>query len=170
MPSEYRVITSEERLEAIAEDIVSHFMGRGHRGKAMVISIDKATAVKMYDKVKQHWKCYRERLESELRDAPDRDRETLEADIQFMKQTDMAVVVSPAPNEIADLEARGVDITPHRQRMNAQDLDAKFKRLRRPIPHRFRLRHVDDRIRCASLFDDLSGQATAGPYLNANNR
>ena len=57
---EYRVITSEERLEAIAEDIVSHFMGRGHRGKAMVISIDKATAVKMYDKVKQHWKCYRE--------------------------------------------------------------------------------------------------------------
>ena len=42
---------------AIAEDIVSHFMGRGYRGKAMVISIDKATAVKMYDKVQEHWKA-----------------------------------------------------------------------------------------------------------------
>ena len=59
---QYQVITREKRLKAIAEDIVSHFMGRGHRGKAMVISIDKATAVKMYDKVKQHWKCYREEV------------------------------------------------------------------------------------------------------------
>ena len=124
---QYNVITREERLEAIAEDIVSHFMGRGYRGKAMVISIDKATAVKMYDKVKEHWKCYRKRLESELSNAPDRERKTLEADIHFMKQTDMAVVVSQSQNEIDDLRARGADIAPHRQRMNTQDLDAKFK-------------------------------------------
>ena len=39
----------------------------------------------------------------------------------------MAVVVSQSQNEIADLRARGVDITPHRQLMNTQDLDAKFK-------------------------------------------
>ena len=61
---QYNVITREERLEAIAEDIVSHFMGRGYRGKAMVTSIDKATAVKMYDKVQEHWKCYREKLQA----------------------------------------------------------------------------------------------------------
>ena len=36
----------------------AHFMGRGHMGKAMVICIDKATAVRMYDKVKIHWKAY----------------------------------------------------------------------------------------------------------------
>ena len=36
----------------IADDIVAHFMGRGFHGKAMVISIDKATAVRMYDKVR----------------------------------------------------------------------------------------------------------------------
>ena len=57
LPIQYRVVTREERLEAIAKDIVSHFMGRGYRGKAMVISIDKATAVKMYDKVQKHWKA-----------------------------------------------------------------------------------------------------------------
>ena len=39
----------------------------------------------------------------------------------------MAVVVSQSQNEIDDLRARGADIAPHRQRMNTQDLDAKFK-------------------------------------------
>ena len=57
LPIQYRVIMREERLEAIATDIVSHFMKRGYRGKAMVISIDKATAVKMYDKVQKHWEA-----------------------------------------------------------------------------------------------------------------
>ena len=64
---QYHVITREERLEAIAEDIVSHFMERGYRGKAMVIAIDKATAVKMYDKVKQHWRNYREGLQDKVK-------------------------------------------------------------------------------------------------------
>lgn len=38
---EYHLITREERLDKIAEDIVSHFMNRGDMGKAMVVSIDK---------------------------------------------------------------------------------------------------------------------------------
>ena len=39
---EYHLITREDRLDAVAEDIVKHFINRGHRGKAMVICIDKA--------------------------------------------------------------------------------------------------------------------------------
>jgi type I restriction enzyme, R subunit len=35
---EYHLITRDDRLEKIAEDIVLHFMGRGFQGKAMVIS------------------------------------------------------------------------------------------------------------------------------------
>ena len=62
---EYHLITRDERLETVAEDIVSHFMERGYRGKAMVISIDKATAVKTYDRVQKHWKNYIARLRSE---------------------------------------------------------------------------------------------------------
>ena len=125
---QYHVITREERLEAITKDIVSHFMGRGYRGKAMVISIDKATAIKMYDKVQEHWKNYREGLQATLRDTTaDEERGALQETIQYMEQTDMAVVVSQSQNEIDDLRARGVDITPHRQRMNTEDLDTKFK-------------------------------------------
>lgn len=44
----YPIITREDRLERIGEDLVAYFMGRGHRGKAIFVAIDKATAVKMY--------------------------------------------------------------------------------------------------------------------------
>ena len=52
---EYHLITRDDRLEAVAKDLVTHFTGRGFQGKAMVVCIDKATAVRMYDKVKKHW-------------------------------------------------------------------------------------------------------------------
>ena len=125
---QYHLITRDERLEDVAKDIVSHFMGRGYRGKAMVISIDKATAVKTYDKVQKHWEDYRGGLKAELRyTAADKEREVLQARIQYMEETDMAVVVSQTQNEIDDLKTKGVDILPHRRRMNDEDLDTKFK-------------------------------------------
>src|SRR5260221_1197151 len=52
---EYHLITRDDRLERVAEDIVAHFMARGQQGKAMVVAIDKATAVHMYDKVQVYW-------------------------------------------------------------------------------------------------------------------
>ena len=65
---EYHLITRDDRLEKVAEDIVAHFMGRGYQGKAMVVSIDKATAVRMYDKVQKYWTAYLADLQAELRD------------------------------------------------------------------------------------------------------
>ena len=125
---EYHLITREDRLDAIAKDIVSHFMGRGYRGKAMVISIDKATTVKMYDKVQAHWKEYLEGLRAELEEAASPDtRDPLAAKIQYMEETDMGVVVSQSQNEIDDLRQKGADIVPHRRRMVSEDLDTKFK-------------------------------------------
>ena len=124
---EYHLITREDRLETIAEDIVAHFIGRGYQGKAMVISIDKATAVKMYDKVKKYWNLYIERLKSKLTTQSGNERVFSEQRIRYMEETDMAVVVSPGQNEIDDLSQKGVDIIPHRARMNAEDLDTKFK-------------------------------------------
>ena len=125
---EYQLITREDRLEEIAQDIVEHFMNRDFLGKAMVVSIDKATAVKMYDKVNKCWKRYIEKLQEELLNtADDKVREDIIDKINFMKQTDMAVVVSQSQNEVEDLKAKGVDIVPHRKRMNTENLDEKFK-------------------------------------------
>jgi len=41
-------------------------VGRGFVGKAMVVSIDKATALKMHDKVRKHWAAERERVRREM--------------------------------------------------------------------------------------------------------
>lgn len=53
---ELEVIKRDDRLDAIAQHIVYHFPRRGFRGKGMVISVDKFTTVKMYDKVSFYWK------------------------------------------------------------------------------------------------------------------
>jgi type I restriction enzyme, R subunit len=124
---EYHVITREDRLDAIAKDIVAHFTGRGYRGKAMTVCIDKATAVRMYNKVQAHWKAEIVRLKAALHLAQGDAREALIARIHLLETTDMAVVVSQGQNEVEDLKAKGLDIVLHRQRMLKESLDEKFK-------------------------------------------
>jgi len=124
---EYHLITRNDRLEEIAEDIVLHFMGRGFPGKALVIAVDKATAVRMYDKVRYYWRMHMAALEDEFSHYEAEDRRELEEKAQFMRSTDMAVVISQGQNEIAEMRAKGLDILPHRKRMVEEDLDTKFK-------------------------------------------
>ena len=126
---EYQLITRDDRLEEIARDIVAHFMGRGHMGKAMVVSIDKATAVRMYDKVQKRWQLYLEDLDKQLqgytRDEPQ--WHILSDKIAYMQTTDMAVVISQSQNEVDDFRKKGLDILAHRRRMLQEDLETKFK-------------------------------------------
>ena len=124
---EYHLITRDDRLEAIAEDLVQHFVGRGHQGKAMMVCIDKATAVKMYNKVQAHWKDYLARLQADLASAPEEKQEALKHKIKVLETTDMAVVVSQGQNEVKELADKGLDILPHRKRMVEEDLDEQFK-------------------------------------------
>lgn len=125
---QYHLITRDKRLERIAEDIVEHFMGRGYAGKAMIVAIDKSTAVKMYDKVQEYWDKYLDRLKNELRSLSDEsERDILETKIKFMEETDMAVVVSQEQNEIKKFKGLGLEIGKHRERMVKEDLATKFK-------------------------------------------
>lgn len=125
---EYHLITREDRLDTIAADIVAHFVARGFKGKGMVVSIDKATAVRMYDKVQARWRLYLTDLKKKLSKAKDgNERQELQDTITFMEETDMAVVVSQSQNEAEDMKAKGLNILPHRKRMLAEDLDKKFK-------------------------------------------
>ena len=50
-----------------------------------------------------------------------------------MRSLDTAVVVSQSQNEIGDMKARGLDILPHRTRMQQEDLEAKFKNAEDPL-------------------------------------
>jgi type I restriction enzyme R subunit len=130
---EYHLITREDRLEAIATDLVSHFVGRGYQGKAMLVCIDKATAVRMYNKVQAHWKSYLAKLKAQLVKAPKEHQEELQHKIQLLTSTDMAVVVSQGQNEVKELAEKGLDILPHRKRMNEENLGEKFKDSKDPL-------------------------------------
>jgi type I restriction enzyme R subunit len=125
--AEYQLITRPARLERIAADLVRHFVGRGFLGKAMFVAIDKATTVRMYDLVQREWAVHLAELEALAERLPPLEREGVEEQIAFMRGTDMAVVVSQSQNEIADMDAVGLDIAPHRRRMLEDDLDERFK-------------------------------------------
>lgn len=133
---QYHILTRDDRLETIAQDIVRHFLGRGFIGKAMVVSIDKATALRMHDKVRHHWSEEQQRVEAEWtrlygkgRRTPEDDArlKELRARLDVLQSTDMALIVSPGQNEIAQMQRLGLDIEPHRRRMNSEPLDEKFK-------------------------------------------
>jgi type I restriction enzyme R subunit len=124
---QYHLITRDDRLDKIAQDVVRHFAGRGYRGKAMYIAIDKATAVRMYDKVRACWNEEIKRLETVPAKLTGEERAAHEAKIAWMKATDMAVIVSPGQNEKDDMAAKGLDIVPHRRRMNTEKMEDKFK-------------------------------------------
>jgi len=134
---QYHILTRDDRLETVAKDIVRHFLGRGFVGKAMVVSIDKATALKMYDKVRKHWAEETVRVEKETRrtDLSESEQGALWQRLELLRSTDMAVIVSSAQNEIAHMQQLGLQIAPHRQRMNDEEpgLDEKFKEPKDPL-------------------------------------
>jgi type I restriction enzyme R subunit len=134
---QYHIITRDDRLETVAKDIVRHFLGRGFVGKAMVVSIDKATALKMHDKVKKHWALEMELVKKKLGDhnLPDDKKDELLDRLLVLQTTDMALIVSPAQNEIAQMKNLGLDIEPHRRRMNESQppLDERFKDTEDPL-------------------------------------
>ena len=132
---QYHIITRDDRLETVAKDIVNHFLGRGFQGKAMVVSIDKATALRMHAKVCRLWDEEIVRVSKDLAGYqldPEITAE-LEARLKILQETDMAVIVSPGQNEIDQMQKLGLDIRPHRERMNAEELDEKFKDTEDPL-------------------------------------
>jgi type I restriction enzyme, R subunit len=125
--TEYQLITRPERLRRIAADLVRHFVGRGFLGKGMFVAVDKATAVRMYDLVAEAWGEHLDELRERAERLPELERIGIEEQIAFMEETEMAVVVSQSQNEIDEMDAQGLDIRPHRARMNDEDLGERFK-------------------------------------------
>jgi len=137
----YHIITRDDRLDTIAMDIVEHYMGREPfssdesgavlMGKAMVVSIDKATAIKMYDKVQTAWQTKIKSLQGELDASKGSFKQNLQDQITYMQATDMAVVVSGGQGDYQSIEKRGEGLgdkyEAHRTRFLTEDIDNKFK-------------------------------------------
>lgn len=131
---EYPILTAEKRLRAIAKDVVQHFNNRGYKGKAMFVAIDKVTAVKMYDLISEEWEIYLQNKKKEIDKISDLQEQLSEQRAyDWAKETEIGVVVSHEQNEIDKFEAWGLDIEPHRLKMNTRDLEKEFKEENNPF-------------------------------------
>ncbi|MGB3759625.1 MAG: type I restriction endonuclease subunit R [Rivularia sp. (in: cyanobacteria)] len=139
---QYQLIVRDDRLEKIAADIVNHFLGRGYQGKAMIISIDRFTAVKMYNKVRHYWQQHLKNVETRYiaslhggLDLSEFEIKKLQKQIRYMESTDMAVIVSQSQGETEAFKNKGLDITSHRKRIVKESpaLDEKFKDAENPL-------------------------------------
>lgn len=127
------VIKRDERLDRIAQDIAHHFPRRGFFGKGMVVSVDKYTTVKMYDKVQKYWAEEKKTLVKERNNAKTKEeRDKLTEQLNYMNKVEMAVVISEDAEELEKFQAQGLDITLHRKKMNeitpdGKDIEDRFK-------------------------------------------
>jgi type I restriction enzyme, R subunit len=136
---EIEVIKREDRLQTIAKDIVYHFPRRGYLGKGMMVSLDKFTAVKMYDKVQRLWKEQIKDLHGQIaRSATNDEKKQLQKILDYMRSVQMAVVVSAEADEEKKFAKQNLDITPHRERLNTldehgHDVEYNFKDPENPL-------------------------------------
>ena len=127
------VIKRDERLDRIAKDIAHHFPRRGFLGKGMVVSVDKYTAVRMYDKVQKYWADEKKTLVLQRNQAKTlEEREKINAMLDYMNKVEMAVVISKEDGEEEKFAAQGLDITKHRKKMetispDGKDIEDRFK-------------------------------------------
>ncbi len=155
---DYPILTAKKRLRAIAEDIVWHFNNRGYKGKAMVVCLDKITAVRMYEYITEYWSYYSEKLKKELKNADDeQDLIEKQKEIDWINETEIAVVISEEQNEIEKFKKWGLKIEPHRIKMKQRDLERDFK----DDNHPFRLVIV-----CAMWITGFDVQSLSTLYLD----
>ncbi|SDF21855.1 type I restriction enzyme, R subunit [Bacteroidales bacterium KHT7] len=127
------VIKRDERLDRIAQDIAHHFPRRGFLGKGMVVSVDKYTTVKMYDKVQHYWAEEKKALMKERNDAKTKEEyDEKTARLDYMNKVEMAVIISEDAEEVEKFKEQGLDILSHRKKMNdispeGKDIEDRFK-------------------------------------------
>ncbi len=125
---DYPILTSDDRLDKIAKDLVWHFNDRGYQGKAMFVALDKPVAVRMYDLVKGYWPEYIAECKQRIENAADEQEEVKhKKHLMRVEETEICVVVSSEQNEIQKFNKLGLDIGTHRKKMTERDLEKEFK-------------------------------------------
>lgn len=125
--NDIHILTSTPRLETIARDFVEHYSGIWTTGKAMFVCVNKTTAVRMYDLVMLYWAGKIVEIEETMKGLSQQEHQELERKLEWMKATEMSVVISQEQNEITHFEKWRLDIKPHRAKMEKRELDKEFK-------------------------------------------
>jgi len=140
---DYHIITAGKRLDQIARDVVEHYSNAWEIGKAMVVCIDKVTCVRMYDLIGRHWQERIRILEAGLPSTRDEQEEIYcRRQIDWMRETKAAVVISEEQGEVDRFRKWDLDITPHRRLIKNGfelgdgtriDLESAFKKDEHPF-------------------------------------
>lgn len=125
---EVHLLTAKKRLRIVAKDFVRHYSDLWTSGKAMMVSYNKVTCVRMYEYVQEYWQQEIAALEKKIsKSTSQQEVQELNRKLKWMQETEMAVVVSQEQNEIQTFQKWGLDITPHRLKMEKRELDKEFK-------------------------------------------
>lgn len=130
---EIHLLTAEPRLRSIAQDFVRHYSDLWTSGKSMFVCLNKVTCVRMYDYVQEYWKKEIDLLKIQLKHVSQQEYSEIEKKIRWMKETEMAVVISQEQNEIKTFKKWNLDIKSHRLKMEKRELDKEFKDLKNPL-------------------------------------
>ena len=157
LSKDVHIITSEPRLNEIAKDFVEHYSELWTTGKAMFVCVNKVTCVRMYNLAQKYWNEKINELETEIEKVTQQEAQELQRKIDWMKETEMAVIVSQEQNEIQIFKNWGLDILPHREKMEKREMDKEFKESDNP----FRIVFV-----CAMWLTGFDVKSLATIYLD----
>ncbi|MBC8344728.1 MAG: type I restriction endonuclease subunit R [Candidatus Marinimicrobia bacterium] len=139
---DYHIITAKKRLNQIAKDFVNHYTTSWETGKAMLVCIDKLTCLKMHELIGQYWVQKSEEIEEAWKLAAGEEKGHLSNQLQWMKETEMAVIVSEEQGEVDKFRQWDFDIRPHRKLIKRGfelsdgtriDVDSAFKKEEHPF-------------------------------------
>ena len=131
---EVHLLTAKKRLRLVAQDFVRHYSDLWTSGKAMFVSYNKVTCVRMYNYVQEYWQREIKHLEERIEKCDSQQEvQEMKSKLKWMQETDMAVVVSQEQNEVQTFEKWGLDIKTHRQKMQDRKLDEEFQKADTPL-------------------------------------
>lgn len=131
---EIHLLLSEKRLRMIARDFVGHYTDLWTSGKAMMVCLNRISCILMYDYVQEYWQEAIANLEQEIAHSSNQQEvQEMSRKLEWMKETEMAVVISQEQNEIQYFQKWDKDIRPHREKLEIRELDKEYKKRENPL-------------------------------------
>ncbi len=113
---EYHIITAGKRLDQVAKDFVQHYSAAWESGKAMLVCIDKVTCVRMHRLIEFYWDEHIKTLLAQRAQVSDeQEKNDFQRQIDWMRETRAAVVVSEEQGEVEKFRKWDLDIKPYRR-------------------------------------------------------
>ena len=125
---EVHLLTAKKRLRIVAQDFVKHYSDLWTSGKAMFVCYNKDTCVQMYNYAQEYWQREIKSLEEQIAKCTSQQEvQEMTRKLEWMRETEMAVVISQEQNEIQTFQKWGLDIKTHREKMEKRELDKEYK-------------------------------------------